>query len=192
MEDYVPDFNKAFGKDFDILRVTDEYAKSFLGQHFTSVVPPDSKGVIKVNIESDPHAMARNQLLIDGYMIEYPKESGYFYLTGEGRYFISKGGYAGRAIEREKMSKLNEDQIKSVINTNKSVDETNTFQKSFGNKSLIIGALTMIFILTTTYQQCSDKSEQELQGIKIQLQKIDTTLKHIQPFPLEKDSSMKR
>jgi len=118
MTDYVPDPTKAFGKDFDILRITDEYAKSFLAQHFTAVLPADSKGTINVNVESDPHAMARNQLLIDGYMIEYPKGSGYFYLTGEGRYFISKGGYAGRAAEREKMNRLSEQQIRSVIKTN--------------------------------------------------------------------------
>ena len=47
----------------------------------------------------------------------------------------------------------------------------------------------MLFILVTTYRQCQDKSPQELQGIKIQLQKIDTTLKHMKPYILEKDSA---
>jgi hypothetical protein len=176
MSDYVPEFNKAFGKDFDILRITDEYAKSFLGIHFTSVKNPDATGTININIEGDPHSMARNQLLIDGYMVEHPKGSGYFYLTGEGRYFISKGGYAGRAAEQEELNKLNKNQLQSIIDTNTSVRKTNLIQKLSAISTFIIIA-TALLIQFMSYKK--EKTEMQpitdsLLKVKMRLDKLET------------------
>jgi hypothetical protein len=68
------------------------------------VAPIDKNGNVSVVVNADPHEMTRTRLLVDGYMIEYPKGSGQFYLTGERRSFISKGGYSGKENEKQYMN----------------------------------------------------------------------------------------
>lgn len=91
--------------------------------------------------------------------------------------------------ELEKNKRLEAEQKQSVIDTGKSVITSNTFQRGFGTRYLILTGFSALFVLINVYQQCRDKSAQQLQGIQKELQRIDTTLKHIQPFVLVKDSS---
>jgi hypothetical protein len=75
----------------------------------------------------------------------------------------------------------------SIIETNQSVRDANRatisgigYQEKFGNRSLIIGAITTLFILVTIILSILDKTPQRLQDIKTVMQKQDSTLKNIQ------------
>lgn len=172
MSDYIPDPDKAFGEDFDILKIADEYAKAFLSQHFISVQKPDAKGVIHISMDSNPDSMARNQLIIDGFMIENPKNSGNFYFTSEGRYFISKGGYAARMAEREELSKLNKAQLQSVIDTNKSVKKTNKIQIASLVTTFVI-ILFALFIQFLSYEKEKPETQPIINSIEELKHKVD-------------------
>jgi hypothetical protein len=130
-------------------------------------------------------------------------QGNFFNVGGNTLLFIQHGKYLGfvnrenireqKELSKEELKHLLDDATlkltDSLIKTNSSVSDTNDFQKIFGIGSLIIGGVNMLFILVTTYRQCQDMSPQEMQGIKIQLQKIGTTLKHMKPYILEKDSA---
>lgn len=117
-----------------------------------------------------------------------------YFITQKGidAYFFENEERLKRKLEQENEVRFKEQLNRvnqSVIDTNANLVTTNHFQKVYGIGSLIIGGLTMIFILATVYQQCRDTSAQELRGIKIQLQKVDSTLKLQQQLFPAKDSA---
>ena len=80
--------------------------------------PLNHKGEMSIYVDLDPLTVARKQLKVDGYMIEKPIHSGFFYLTGQGRQFLKQGGYANLFKEQEEIKKKNKEQVESVIKTN--------------------------------------------------------------------------
>ena len=92
-------------------------------------------------------------------------QGNFFNVGGDTLLFIQHGKYLGLVTENIREQKeLSKEELKhllddatlkltdSLIKTNKSVSDTNDFQKIFGIGSLIIGGVTMLFILVTTYR----------------------------------------
>jgi hypothetical protein len=138
----------------DHLAECDKVLPTFLNTNF---IARDGSQVIEVSL--DPHTIAIDQLLADGFLIERKNRPRIYDLTAHGRDFIRRGGYKARFEEEEKIKALNEKQIESVIDTNKSVKQTNKFQ---------IGSLIttgVIIIASCVFQGLSyieQKSENQL------------------------------
>lgn len=122
-------------------------------------------------------------------LITYIPDSSHKYRLTE--YAWSFKGFEAERKEISDRKELETNQMQSVINTNSNVQKSNIAQIKFQNKYLLLTAFTAIFILISIVQKFGDKSEQQLQDIKTELQKIDTTLKNIQPFHVRIDSSKK-
>jgi hypothetical protein len=93
----------------------------------------------------------------------------FYQLTFDGKFLIQNGGYEKKLSQEEELKELNKQQINSVI-------ATNTFQKKFGNRSLLLAAVPIIFIVISTWLQVIDKSEEELKGMKLQFQQLNNTI----------------
>ncbi|MEJ7625832.1 MAG: hypothetical protein WKF35_03130 [Ferruginibacter sp.] len=117
----------------------------------------NAAGVGTLRSEFDPLIISKNQLVIDGYMVEYPLKSGYFYLTGLGRRFLTLGGYQHLFDEQEAAKKLNSEQMQSVIDTNANVKSTNTFSK-------ISNSATLLFTLLITSLQLYQCNQYKVTG----------------------------
>ena len=141
--------------------------------------------------EPTPH----RYLVLNKYIervVDIPAETYCITQKGIDAYIFENEERSKKKLEQEKEAQFKEQLKKvnqSVIDTNANLVITNKFQKVYGLWSLIISGLTMLFILTTVYQQCQDTSSQELRGIKIQLQKVDSTLKLQQQSYPQKDST---
>jgi hypothetical protein len=95
----------------------------------------------------------------------------------------------------------------SVLNTNESVRQTNESvtrlydevlpdnfrsQDKYSKRSLMLAAISAVFIAVTIGQQFLDTTDQELQGIKLQLQKTEKKLEGIQLYLQEINSSIRK
>lgn len=73
-----------------------------------------------------------------------------------------------------------------------SVKSTNTFQRKFGNRSLLLALVSTIFILATLWMEYRNKTEQELKGLHQSLNGIQEILKDIRLSQQGMDSSLKQ
>jgi hypothetical protein len=76
----------------------------------------------------------------------------------------------------------------SMIVSNESVRKTNEAtiinydtQRKLGNRSLILAGVSAVFIIFSVYQAYSDKTAQELKGIKEELKTLSKEVQKIQP-----------
>ena len=144
---------------------------------------------------SDAHTFLINYKYIERKLDSRAHEINYITQKGIDAYLYEKckNDLKESELQREKKFKEQLSTVnQSVIDTNVNAIVATNAQIKFQNRYLLFTGLTTFFILITVYQQCRDKSVQELQGIQIELQRIDTTLKNIQPFLPAKDSSMMR
>lgn len=120
-----------------------------------------------------------NQLYTDKYIKKalFNKDgTSYYILSTKGRIFIKKGGYAHLFAEQEFNSNLEVAQISSVINTNKSVSDTNEIQR----KSLI--ATGIIILVGVGFQIASwviaynEYTIHKEQNIKLETKETSDTL----------------
>ena len=102
---------------------------------------------------NDMYTIARDQLMLDGYLAEIPHKRGNYVLTGKGRDFIKKGGYTAMFREEERLRTLNKQQLKSVIRTNV--------------LTWINAIVTIVLtIIVVSLQVKADKRESHRQGIE--------------------------
>ncbi|WP_205514666.1 hypothetical protein [Longitalea arenae] len=100
--------------EFNIFKLADEHSKKFLSSGFIYI--PDllkstnEQGVLYVEI--DPYKIALTQLFVDGYIKEITPNCGKFHLTGEGRAFILRGGYAKKFEDEEEYKKISSEKVK--------------------------------------------------------------------------------
>ncbi|MBL7734812.1 MAG: hypothetical protein JNL51_05095 [Chitinophagaceae bacterium] len=123
--------------EYDYLRNIDKVLPSML----------DSSGFAESptipHINLDPHLIAVDQLIADGLMIEDPRQRGVFRLTGEGRAFIRRGGYKAKFEEEERIKKLSENQVQSVIQTNKIQRNTSIISTIVAFAAVIVASMTL-------------------------------------------------
>jgi hypothetical protein len=179
-----PEQQAAFGSDFDILRITDAFATDFLNTQKHVVAPVDRSGTMNVVVDADPDSMARTQLQVDGYMIEYPKGSGHFYLTGEGRSFISKGGYAGKEKEKQLLNA----QITTAIASGKAAIETNDQIKK-ATWMIAIATVVNVIVATIPFIKNNDAT---LSNLQQSAQKSSQLIEEIAKYQRGMDSSLNK
>lgn len=134
--------------EFNIFKLADEHSKKFLSAGFIYI--PDllkstnEQGVLYVEI--DPYKMALIQLFVDGYIKEITPNSGKFHLTGEGRAFILRGGYAKKFEEEEEYKKISSEKAKIDLLNAKRI------YKNYWLTKLVawVGALSGIVALALT------------------------------------------
>jgi|GEM_PF-4031377 len=162
----------------DHLSECDKVLHTFLNTNF---IARDATQVIEVSI--DPHTIAVDQLLADGFLVERKSKPGIYDLTAHGRDFIRRGGYKVRFEEEERIKRLNENQILSVVNTNKSVRQTNNLQKW----SLVT---TCIIIGLSCYYQYQSFNLQKTQDNRQTLQLKSDSLREV--YLMEKIQSIQK
>ncbi len=113
------------------------------------------------------------------------------------RFRISAAGQVYWQFLREESEKteLEKKSIQSVIDTNASVKATNsatttlytqtlpdTFrsQDRTANRSLILAAISVIFIIISAFLQYRDKTDQRIEELKLEVQKTGKTLTELQ------------
>lgn len=111
----------------------------------------------------------------------------HYYLSGTGQDFVNQGKYKGLCErEKERISKLSEkekleiDQLKSIIATNKSVQENFKSQNITTYISIGVGVLSLIFIGLSTYYQATDRTPTEVQKLKEEVKETQKKLQTIQ------------
>ena len=141
--------------------------------------------------------LALNKLCEDDYLEK--TEASYYIFTGKTKQFISDGMYCNwcNRIKKEKeymsvKELLEIEQIKSTTKTNKSVQESISYQRKLGNRTLILGGITAFFIAVTIYQQYEDKTDQKLQDIQTELQKSKLALDSVRFSIQETNSSIQQ
>lgn len=116
--------------------------------------------------------------------IKKDSHSGNWYiLLANGSSIYNSGGYRGR-LDRERIAYDFKNQLdaanlsmsKSVEITNKAIQDNLSFQKKFGNRSLLIGAISAIFILATIILSITDNSKRKLDDIKTELSNIKISI----------------
>lgn len=122
---------------------------------------------------------------IDKY-VNY-KGGDHYYLSGTGQNFVNQGKYKGLCErEKERISKLSEkekleiDQLKSIIATNKAVQDNFKSQNITNNISIGVGTLSLIFIGLSTYYQATDRTPIEIQKLKEEVKETQKKLQTIQ------------
>ena len=106
----------------------------------------------------------------------------------------------GIDILEKELNKGTEQRLQeSIIETNQSIRDANSatitnskYQKKFGNRSLLLGGISAAFILVSIIQSALYTTPQRLKEIELQAKKTDTTLKHIQFYLEEINSSIKK
>jgi hypothetical protein len=133
-------------------------------------------GADRIYVTLDMYTIARDQLMLDGYLKEIPHKKGNYVLTGKGRDFIKKGGYTATFKREEKLQQLTEAQLQNVIDTNLSVQQTNAairnnipVQKRQTNISIIVAIISLMFVMASVYKTFRDTNAIEMQKITQQL-----------------------
>ena len=131
---------------------------------------------VEKKIHSQPDIRYAIIMLRHKGFIEYTHDKHYCFLTGKGWLYED---YDKVLAEEEYQRTLVEKERKSVIDTNKSVENTNAaIQKNIPIQnrqtriSIWVGVFSAIFILITVYQTCTDATSKELKGIKEELQEL--------------------
>lgn len=120
-----------------------------------------------------------NQLYTDEYIKEalFNKEGiKYFILSTKGRIFIKNGGYQHLFAEQEFNSNLEVAQISSVINTNKSVSDTNEIQRKSLIATGIIILVGVVFQIASSVIAYNEYKIHKAQRIKQEMKETSDSL----------------
>ncbi len=156
-------------------------------------------GANMVYVTLDMYTIARDQLMLDGYLKEIPHKKDNYVLTGKGRDFIKKGGYTAMFAREEKLQQLTEAQLQNVIDTNLSVQQTNTaiqqnipVQKRQTNISIGVAALSLAFVMASVFKTCTDTNTEEMQKITQQLKEQTQATQGLQQRLEQIDRTLQR
>lgn len=130
--------------------------------------------------------MLCNIMKEDNYIIYFPGPDGACKIKDRGILFFDNGGYTREeninalkthnAITKEE---LEVQQLRSVILTNDATREALNSQNNYNRNSLILAGMSVLFIVVSTILQCTSSTDNELKGIREQLQKSTNTLDSI-------------
>jgi|GEM_PF-3702350 len=155
-----------------LLDVVDITESCLSNKQTEGITLSDSRATIKI-------------LIADGYLIRRDSGTSVYFFTSAGRQFILKGGYATKFREDKEKEDLQKSQIQSVIDTNKSVHETNrTIKKTAWLTIWIVGITLLVSIVQLIISlQSNEESTKEVNKPVKQLP--------VHQFPEKKDSIKK-
>lgn len=133
----------------------------------------------------------------DEYIVYTHGPDGACKIKHKGRAFLEQGGYSQqeRITELQKKKaetkeELEIQQLKSVIATNVATTSAYINQDKQNRRTLLLTAISVIFITISTILQLSSKTDNELHGIKEQLKETSKKLDSIQSSRKTLDSNM--
>jgi hypothetical protein len=150
----------------DVFDITDKHSKEFLNSNFFYFPQlRKAKQGEFVTVELDHSKVALQQLIIDGYMVELEQDSDKFYLTGRGRNFILRGGYAQQFQDEKEAHELD-----ITLKKNQKITNITT---------AIVGVLGFCFIVVSVIFQARDRTDKELHLLRMQLKGLQGKIEQV-------------
>ncbi len=148
------------------------------------------------------HVLIR-KLIADKYLDRFGETL--YQISFDGVQFHEYGGYKKEFFDKKfkemaehERDRLEKQQIKSIIATNKSVEATNEFAIANGWRqnrltiaSIIVAGASALFALGAMYATLKDTTSEELKSLRQQLQKQSQVQEQMQQSQKGIDSSMK-
>lgn len=95
-----------------------------------------------------------------------------YFLTYDGMQFYRSGGFAVHEAEEKKQQEKEKDKLHTELEFVKESKNMIPFQKTQSWVAVGVSFVSLIFILISTYQGCTDEQAKELRAIKTELQKM--------------------
>jgi hypothetical protein len=185
------------------------YAEELIWKHMVDKVTKiyDGRANFASGISAYLDRLEQDRLVLVRTETKSKRDIKAYKISIEGSEFYLHGGYKAKEVRDEKDAqyldekrKLELDLLHNQIDTNLSVQETNTVmrnhipvQKRQTNITICLGVLTLAFIIVSVWQECNDSTSRELkniqkelqlnrrqsQGLQEELQRIDRSLRNM-------------